>query len=200
MRPLPARGLHPIAQRRRDRPDDLVLHDQKVAGLPVVGLGPQMVADLCIDQLGADPDAAGDAAHAALRQVAHAQFRPMRDNVELAAAEAERRIARDDEKRLEARQLGDEIFRDAVAEILLLGIVAEIDERENRERRPFREAGCGLTRGAACQRAAAPDPVQDRDGFRLRPDTQLDRRRRSRQLLEHLERQRDLRPRGHAPA
>lgn len=60
---------------RRDHPlGDLVLHCKEVRELAIPALGPDVVATLCLDELGADAHPVAGFAHAAFKHIAYAQF------------------------------------------------------------------------------------------------------------------------------
>ena len=56
------------------------------------------------------------------------------------AAKGEGRVAGNDEERAEARQASDDVLGDAVAEIGLLGLAAQIIEREDSDGRAVRQS------------------------------------------------------------
>ena len=64
----------PELQRLDDGARDLVLDGEDVLELPVVGLGPELVAVLDVHELGRDADAVPDLAHAALEHGRHAEL------------------------------------------------------------------------------------------------------------------------------
>ena len=94
-----------------------------------------MAVDLGVNQLDRDPDPLADLAHAAFDDVVHAQFARELQHFDRLALVLERRIARDDEQIAKAEQLGDDVFGDAVGEELLLGVAAQVEERQDRDLR-----------------------------------------------------------------
>ena len=142
---LAARGVDPVAERGGDGAHDIVLQGQHIDGIAVIAVGPQVIAALGLDELCGDPQAVADAAHAALDQVADGEFAADARDVEVAAAILEGRVARDDEQRAEARQLGDDVLGDTVAEVPLLRIVAQVEN--------------GSTAIEACSAASAACPA-----------------------------------------
>ena len=74
------------------------------------------------------------AAHAAFEHVAHAELARDLLHVDRAVLVDECRVARDDEQPADAGQAGDQVFRNAVGEILLIRIVAHVGERQHRDR------------------------------------------------------------------
>ncbi|MNO51667.1 hypothetical protein D3C76_420660 [compost metagenome] len=90
-----------------------------------------MIASQRVDQLGVDPHAPRGASCAALQQVAHAEVLGDLAHVHRLSLEGEGRVAGDDEQAGGPRQVGDQVFGQAVREGFLLGIVAEIHEGQH---------------------------------------------------------------------
>ncbi len=84
-----------------------------------------------IDQLTCDADTVSGLAHAAFQHIADAELAADLLHVHRAAPVGEARIARDDEQPADAREFGDDVFHYAVGEIVLLGISAEVLERQD---------------------------------------------------------------------
>ena len=84
-----------------------------------------------VDQLRGDADALAQAANAAFDDILHAELAAHALHVDILAAIAERGVARQHMQVPEARQLGDDVFGDAVAEILLLDIAAHAGEGQD---------------------------------------------------------------------
>jgi hypothetical protein len=82
-------------------------------------------------QLRGNPDPGPAPANAALENIAHAELLRGFANVDRACFVNEARIARDDPKPVEFRQSGDDVFDEAVAEILLLGVAAHVLKGQN---------------------------------------------------------------------
>ena len=157
-------------QRLDDRFRDLVLQREDVAQVAVVALGPDVVAGGAIDQLRGDAHAAARLAHAALEHVLHLELARHLRHVDELALVHERAVARDDGQRRDLAQVGDDVLGDAVAEVLLLGIAAHVDERQHADADP-----CGSRRGAgagACRAGAAVS----RNHRAQRPQQRLERR------------------------
>ena len=74
------------------------------------------------------------AAHAAFQHIAHAKLARDLAHVDRAALVDERRVASDDEQPADVGQAGDQILGDAVGEMILIGIVAHVGERQHRDR------------------------------------------------------------------
>jgi hypothetical protein len=111
-----------------------------------------------VDQLGCNPDTIGRLAHTALEHITHAEMAADLLDAYRSPLEADGRAACDDEQPFDARQPGDDVFHHALAEIILLGIAAQIRKRKHRHRGPvgqcergrhlsiFRDAMAGLDR------------------------------------------------------
>ena len=96
-----------------------------------------MVAGGAVDQLGGDPNPVASFADAAFQHVGDAER--LRDflHVDRLALEREGRVARHHRQRGHLRQIGDDVLADSVAEILLLGLAAHVDERKHAYRGAF---------------------------------------------------------------
>ena len=97
----------------------------------VVALGPQVTAGGGIDQLRRDPHLVVSLAHAAFQHIPHAQLLAHVLYFHRFAFVGEGRVASDDEQAGDLREIGGEVLGDAVAEIVLLGIFAHVDERQH---------------------------------------------------------------------
>ena len=98
-----------------------------------------MAAGRCIDELSGNAHAVRRLADAAFQHVAHAQFAADLLHIDRPALVGEARIARDDEQPADARQGRDDVLDDAVGEIVLLGVAAQIHERQDGDRGPVRK-------------------------------------------------------------
>jgi hypothetical protein len=115
------------------------LQRKQVHGLTIEALGPQMHVGLGVDQLGADADLIARPPDAAFQYIAHAELAadPLRINRLVSIGEGG--IPRDHEHIRDPRQIGRQILGDAIREILLLRIVAQISERQHDNRQAWRE-------------------------------------------------------------
>src|SRR6516225_3196459 len=77
---------------------DLVLYREDVDKIPVVALGPYVVASLGVDELRGHADAVAGFAQTPFEHVAHAQFAPDRLHIHGAALVGEGRVPRDDKQ------------------------------------------------------------------------------------------------------
>jgi hypothetical protein len=101
-------------------------------------IGPQMRPSACVNQLSGDADSIGAFAHRAFEHVPNAQFAADPLHVDVLALVGEARIAGEDGQPADAGEGGDDLLDNAVGEIFLLRIAAQIVERQDRERRLFR--------------------------------------------------------------
>ena len=93
-----------------------------------------------------------DAAHAAFEHVAHAEFAPDLLRVDRLALVGEGGVAGDDEAVGEMREVGGQVVGDAVGEIVLLLVAAQILERQDDDRET--RGGLEVVRRSARQRGA----------------------------------------------
>ena len=108
-------------ERRDNRTRHLVLDREHVMQLAVVSLGPPVNAGRCLDKLRGDANPLAAPPNAALQHVSRAQLFPNLPYIDRLAFVLEARISSDDQKLGKARQLGDDVLGNAVAEIVLLG-------------------------------------------------------------------------------
>jgi hypothetical protein len=111
-----------------DASGDFILHLKQVCDVTVEALGPQMAASLGIYQLYAHSNPILGATHATLHYIAHMQLAPNLRGVDLRAFVVERGTACDYEAARQLGQIDRQVVREAIREIFLLGIVAEICE------------------------------------------------------------------------
>jgi hypothetical protein len=116
---------------------DPVFEIEDVLAPALVAIGPDADGGRRLDQLGGDADAVAGDAQAALQQIAHAELASDLRRLDRAPAIAQSRAAGDDEEGARPRQRGGDLLGDAVGEIVLIGIAAEIVERQHRDRRPL---------------------------------------------------------------
>ena len=134
---LRALDLRPL-QLRRDRADDargdLVLQLEDIVERAFETVRPEMRPGRGIDELPGDAHPVRGLAHAAFQHVAHAQLATDLLHVDRPALVGEARIARDDEQPANARQRRDDVLHHAVGEVLLLGVAAQVQERQHGNR------------------------------------------------------------------
>src|SRR5665213_4150728 len=120
-----------------------------------------MAARLGFDELTGDTHATARLAHATFQYVTDAELAGDLLGIDRFALVGERRVAGDDEKTAVARQGRDDVLDDAVNEIILFRVAAEIDERQNRDRRLVGNSRRRLVRsglgGIACLLAHGAD-------------------------------------------
>ena len=110
---------------------DLVLGAAKLIRAELEALGPQLVRCRCVDQLRRDAHLLRALAHAAFQRVAHAKLLGHLLRPDRAALEGEARVAADDVEPAKARQRDDDVFGDAIDEVVTLGSAAHGDQRQN---------------------------------------------------------------------
>src|SRR5271165_951369 len=113
-----------------------------------------MRAGFGIDQLDVDPDLIAGSLDAPFENIANAQFAADLLGVDRLALVGESGVAGDHDAALDACDVGRQILGDAVREILLLRIVAEIGERQHDHRQSRR--GIRLNRSARRFRLERP--------------------------------------------
>ena len=112
-------ALDPAPDTIRKRADDLLLDDEKITNLPVVGVGPEMRSVMRIQQLGGHFQSVSDLLLAAFEQVVDAEFISNLPDVNRLVAVPEARVPRDDGISLAPRKLGNDPLGDGIAEISL---------------------------------------------------------------------------------
>lgn len=152
-------------ERRRDAARDLVLNREDVRELAVVRSGPKMRVGRDVDELRGDPDVAASSANTAFEHVIDAERGSDRFQIRVSASERERRRAGRHVQAGDVREHVQQLFGDAVAEIVLGGIGADRREGQHRDRlhSGLRRSGSG--RGRARVIALAPF-VEDERGHR----------------------------------
>jgi len=129
---------------------DFVLQIKKVGQVAIVSFGHDVMAGICLDQLRSDAHPAARLAHTALEHIARAQFLSDRFDVEGLAFVGKGRRAGDDRKGAPAGEHRNDVLGEAVGKELLLGIAAEVHERQDgdgasivKSRCAGRESGTG---------------------------------------------------------
>jgi len=136
--------------RAGDRVSDLVLQFEQIGEVTIISLGHDVMAGVCLDQLGGDANSTARFAHAAFEDVAYAQLLPDLFDVDGLALVGESRVAGDYWKGAPAGEHQNDVLGDAVGEKLLLGIAAKIGKRQHCDgppvvetRRARRQPGAG---------------------------------------------------------
>ena len=154
--------------RGSDGGGDLGLDVEDVGELAVVGLGPELSPAL-VEELRRYAQLAARLAHAALQDVAHTEHRADALDPDGAVLERERGRAADHVQLTDARERVQDLLGDAVAEVAVVGIVADVGEGKHGDGvfEPFGRwgargdiCGCGLRRRVA---DAADGLVQERE-------------------------------------
>jgi hypothetical protein len=110
---------------------DVVLDREDVLQLPIVSLGPDVVAGFRVDQLARDANAPARGPDAAFQHVAHAQGARDLAYVDCRTPVNEGRVAGDDEQPAQTRQRRDDVLGDAVRKMILARIAAHVGERQH---------------------------------------------------------------------
>src|SRR5262249_18034806 len=134
----------------------LVLELEDVLERAVETVGPQMRAACRIDELRRDAHAVGRLARAAFEHVANAELATDLPYIYGMTLVGEARVAGDHEQVAKARQRRGDILDDPVGEIVLLGVAAQILERQDRDRGPL---GKRQSRPGRCCRATGPHAI-----------------------------------------
>ena len=133
---------------RGDIAGDVVLHGEDVAEPSVVALRPVMRSRDGVDQLGADAQPIAVAAHAAFEHVTDAELARNLAHIDCAVLVDEGGVAGDDEQPSDLGKTSDEVLREAVSEVVLVGVPAHVGEGQHRDRRTARQR-----QTARCRRA-----------------------------------------------
>jgi hypothetical protein len=138
---------------------------------PVVAFGPQMGAGSDVDKLGGDAHPVLRFANAPLEHVLNAELASDRRDVDGLALVLESGIASQHVQLASARQLGDDVLGEPVAEIVVRGIAAHVGEGQHRD-----GGAAGHDQGRICRfsdcGAAQPKSVPTRGGDRTREEHQ----------------------------
>src|SRR5262245_25392620 len=110
---------------------DLVLNEEDVDHLTIEPVGPDVSAGFSVDELRRDAKAVVGAPDAALEHVAHLELAPKLGYVHRLPLVLKCRVACEHMQVVRPRQLGQNVLGQAVAEILLFRIAAQIGEGEN---------------------------------------------------------------------
>ena len=131
----------------REPRDDLVLHVEEIGERLVEPFGPQVRASLGLDQLHIDAHAISRALHAAFEHVANVEFASDLFEVGRLAFVGKSCAAADHEGAGNAREVGGQALGDAVDEIVLRRVAADVGEGQNDDGEAGRAAVAAL-RGA----------------------------------------------------
>src|SRR3989442_1083750 len=152
-------------ERGRDVQRHVRLDGEHIRELTVIRLRPEVSVGLCVDELRHDPHPIADPPHAAFEECRGLESRPDLFQALLPLLERHHRRARDHLEGADLRQMGDDVFRDPVGEVLVLRVRAEIEERQDRDGRRSGGGRCGERLGERDRRR----PAVGRDlGERLR--------------------------------
>ena len=118
--------------------------------MSVVAFGPELDARSRFDELGCDAKTVTRPAHAALDEERHAKPTGDFREIDGLMLESKGRVAGDDEQRPEAGEAGNDLVGDAVTEIALRTVAAQVGEREHRHRWPIGSPKAGGSRLGEC--------------------------------------------------
>ncbi len=113
---------------------DLVLERKDIGEFAFEALRPEMIGAERVDQLHIDADLLAGFLHAALQDVPDIEIARDIGKVGSLALVGKGLVAGDDEQRRDLGEIGGEILGDAVGEILLLGIAADVVEGQDHQR------------------------------------------------------------------
>src|SRR6516225_182733 len=121
-----------------------------------------MRVDLGIDQLSVDADPVARSPNTSLKHIADAELAADPPRIDPLALIGERGIARDYEQVRNSRQIRRQILGDAVGEVLLRPVVAEVGKGQHDDRQAWRTGclwDCDGTRCRECPRGLGPHAV-----------------------------------------
>ena len=110
---------------------DLILQREQVGGIALEPLRPQMRIGLGVDQLRVDADLVARAAHAPFEHIADRKLAADLFGVDRFVSVGESSVARDHDHVGEPRQVGRDVVGNGIAEILLVGVGAEVDKGQH---------------------------------------------------------------------
>ena len=114
-----------------DSSGNFVLDGKNIDQFPVIALGPEMEAAMGIDKLRGDPHPIAAEADAAFKDMSNAQGLPDFRNAWVSVPEIKGRGAGRDLKAFDPGQRVQQLFRDAVGEILFIAVGAQVLERQH---------------------------------------------------------------------
>ncbi len=131
----------PHAERRSDARRDLLLHREDLALRQVVASRPEVAGIGGADELHGDAEPLARAPHAAFEDGVDAQLLAQAADGVVLPREAEARAARRDAQARQRAERVQQLLGDALAEVLLLRVAGEVEERKHRERRALHGNG-----------------------------------------------------------
>jgi len=121
-------------QRRHNPLYNLVLQGKNVREWAIILLRPHLIARRRVDQLHRDPDTLVRFLHAPFQHVPHAHLATDVLHFYCFAFVSEGGVASDDQETRDFGEIASEHFGQTVAEVVLLGIITEIHQRQDYER------------------------------------------------------------------
>ena len=128
---------------------------------PEVGIG------LDVDQLGRDPERGARPAHTALERVADVELAPDAPEVPAGLLELDRRGPGDHGERPDPGEVGDHLLHQAVGEVRVVGIGAQVGERQHHD--GLLRRGGAAPPAASGASSAARNSITRREPVRRRP-------------------------------
>src|SRR5262245_19916907 len=114
-----------------NRAHHIILNGKDILEVTIVVLGPAMRTRGSIDQLRGNSNAVAAAPYAAFQHIAYAQFASYLPHIDRLVLVLEAGVAGDDKQLGEAGQLSDDVVDDAVDQIFLLWMGAQVGERKH---------------------------------------------------------------------
>ena len=118
-------------ERSDDATIDAVLQFKNIRHDAIESFRPEVAAAATIDQLRIDANLVAAAAYTAFQYVAHAEFGGYGAQVDRLAFIGKARVTANHEQSGYSRQVGGQVFGDAVGEVILLAIAAHVVEWQN---------------------------------------------------------------------
>ena len=93
-----------------------------------------MITGLGLDQLGCDADPISRSSHASFDHITYAKVTPHCLDIRRVALVVEGGVPRDHEQGIEPSKFSDDVFGDAISEVLLLWVARNVDEGQMLDR------------------------------------------------------------------
>ncbi len=127
---------------------NLILEGEDIVEVAVVALSPDVVTRGCLEQLRRDTHSVTRSAHTALQHVSDSEILSQPAHIDRLTFEYESRISSNDGQPAILRERGNDVFRDPVGKVLVVGRTAHVVERQDGDlRSTFRRRGRGSVGG-----------------------------------------------------
>ncbi len=120
-------------ERNSDPARNLVLQGEQIAGVAREPLCPKMRVGFGVDQLGSDANPASRPLDVSAQHITHTKLAADLLRVDRLVPVGESGVARDHEHVRDPRQIGRQIPGDPIGEILLFGVVTEVDKGQHND-------------------------------------------------------------------